>query len=324
MISRSIPRLLALVLTLLLPWTAARAEWPERPMRLIVGVAPGGPADLSARLIAERIGETLKQPMIVENRPGSNGQIAIQAVMSAPADGYTVLLGTTGAMTISPAVLKSLRYDPLRDFIPVGSVVSYTYLLVTRNAIPVNSMQEFIAYAKANPGKLTYTSPGIATVNHMGMEHFSSQTGIKMVHVPYKGDSEALADVLAGHVDCGFISFSLTAPQAKGGKLRALAVSQPTRHPITPDIPTVREAGLAGFDLLPWTGLMVTTGTPPEVVTKLSAAITEGLKHPAFVKRIDELGYLAMPSTPASFRKMIEDEQARWRKVAEEVNLKLD
>ena len=317
-------RLVVALLAALLLAAPALANWPEKPLRLLVGVAPGGPADLSARMIAERISEAIKQPVIVENRPGSNGAIAIQAVMSTPSDGYTLLLGTTGAMTISPAVMKNLRYDPLRDFIPVGSVVSYSYLLVTRNAIPVTSVAEFVAYAKQRPGTLTYTSPGIATVNHMGMEHFSMLTGIKLVHVPYKGDSEAMADLLGGHVDCGFISFSLTAPQAKAGKLRALAVSQPARNPITPDIPTVREAGVPGFDLLPWTGVMVTTGTPRTVVTTLNAAINDGLNHPAMRKRMDELGYLPLPSTPEGFKQMIETEQARWREVAKQVNLSLD
>ncbi len=317
-------RALAVLFGLLLSLSPAIAAWPEKPIRLIVGVAPGGPADTSARMIAERIGETVKQPMIVENRPGSNGAIAIQAVLSAPADGYTVLLGTTGAMTISPAVLKSLRYDPLRDLVPIGTVVSYSYLLVTRTGIPVTTLKEFVAYAKQRPGTLTFTSPGIASVNHMGMEHFSMLTGIKMVHVPYKGDSEAMADVLGGHVDCGFISFSLTAPQARAGKLRALAISQPERSALTADIPTVREAGVPGFDLLPWTGLMVPTGTPKEVVTTLSAAIDEGLRHPETRKRMDELGYLPMFNSPEGFRKLIEDEQARWRAVAKEVNLVLD
>ena len=316
--------LLAVLSALALPSGAALAAWPEKPIRLLVGVAPGGPADLSARMIAERISETLKQPMIVENRPGSNNGIAIQAVLASPADGYTIMHGTTGAMTISPAVVKSLRYDPLRDFVPVGSVVSYSYLLVTRLGIPVTTLKEFVAYAKQNEGKLSYTSPGIATVNHMGMEHFSMLTGIKMTHIPYKGDSEAMADVLGGHVDCGFISFSLTAPQYKGGKLRALAISQPERSSLTPDLPTVREAGVAGFDLLPWTGLMVPAGTPREVVVTLNAAINDGLRHPAMVKRMEELNYRPVISTPESFKQMILDEQARWRAVAQEVKLVLD
>ncbi len=314
----------ALLIGLLILPGQAPAAWPERPMRLIVGVAPGGPADISARLIADRIGESLKQPMVVENRPGSNGAIAIQAVLSAPADGYTVLLGTTGAMTISPAVMKSLRYDPLRDFAPIGTVISYTYLLVTRTGIPVTTLKEFVEYAKQNPGKLTFTSPGIASVNHMGMEQFSTLTGIKMIHVPYKGDSEALADVLGGHVDCGFISYSLTAPQAKGGKLRGLAVSQPERHPLTPEIPTVREAGVPGFDLLPWTGLMVPIATPKEVVTTLSTAIDDGLRHPVMRKRMEELGFQPMFNSPESFKQLIEAEQARWRDVAKQVNLSLE
>ena len=226
MIRRSLAAALAAVCAAPAFIAPAWAAWPERPMRLIVGVAPGGPADASARMIAERVGEHLKQPMVVENRPGSNNAIAIQYVLSQPADGYTVMLGTTGAMTISPAVLKTLAYDPLRDLIPVGSVVGYSYLLVVRNGIPATTIVE---HAKWNPNKLSFTSPGIASVNHMGMEHFSMLTGIKMTHIPYKGDSEAMADILGGHVDCGFVSFSLTAPQAKAGKLRALAISQPDR-----------------------------------------------------------------------------------------------
>lgn len=317
-------RLLALLLTAIAIPGSVLAAWPEKPMRLLVGVAPGGPADLSARMIAERISETLKQPVIVENRPGSNNAIAIQAVLASAPDGYTIMHGTTGAMTISPAVVKNLRYDPLRDFIPVGSVVSYSYLLVTRLGLPVTTLKEFVAYAKRNEGKLSYTSPGIASVNHLGMENFAMLTGIKMNHIPYKGDSEAMADVLGGHVDCGFISFSLTAPQAKNGKLRALAISQPERSPIVPDVPTVREAGVPGFDLLPWTGLMVPAGTPKEVVTTLNAAINAGLRHPDMVRRMNELNYNPLISTPESFKQMILDEQARWREVANAVKLSLE
>ncbi len=317
-------RLLTLLLALALPGGAALAAYPEKPIRLIVGFAPGGPGDLSARMIGERITDALKQPVIVENRPGSNGAIAVQAVLSAPADGYTLLLGTTGTLTIAPAIMKKLSYDTLRDFAPVGSVISYSYLLVTRNALPVTSLKELVAHAKQNPGKVTFTSPGVGTVNHLGMENFAMLTGIKMVHVPYKGDSEALVDVMGGHVDTGFISFSLTAPQAKAGKLRALAVSAPERSAIMPDTPTVREAGVAGFDLLPWTGLMAPSATPPEAIATLNAAINAGLRHPAMVKRMDELGYLPLVNTPESFRKLIESELARWRSVATEVNLSLD
>ena len=317
-------RLLALLLTLTLPLAPATAAWPEKPIRLIVGVAPGGPTDLSARMIAERMSETLKQPVIVENRSGSNNLIAIMAVLSSPPDGYTVLHGTTGAMTISPATTKNLKYDPLRDFAPVGGVVSYSYLLVTRLGLPVTNLKEFVAYAKQNPGKLSYTSPGISTVNHLGMEHFSLLTGIKMNHIPYKGDSEALADVLAGHVDCGFISFSLTAPQAKNGKLHALAISQAERSGIVPDVPTVREAGVPGFDLLPWNGLMVPAATPKEIVVKMNAAVNEGLRHPASVKRMAELNYTPLITTPEGFRQLIADEQARWREVNKEVKLVLE
>lgn len=317
-------RLLVLLLSLVVPVTSALAAWPEKPIRLLVGVAPGGPTDLSARMIAERMSETLKQPVIVENRSGSNNLIAIMAVLSSPPDGYTVMHGTTGAMTISPATTKNLKYDPLRDFTPVGGVVSYSYLLVTRLGLPVTNLKEFVTYAKQNPGKLSYTSPGISTVNHMGMEHFSMLTGIKMNHIPYKGDSEALADVLAGHVDCGFISFSLTAPQAKNGKLRALAITQTDRSDIVPDVPTVREAGVPGFDLLPWNGLMVPAATPRDIVVKMNAAINDGLRHPAMIKRMAELNYNPLITTPESFRQLIVDEQARWRDVNKEVKLVLE
>ena len=317
-------RAFVLLLSLVLPATSVLAAWPEKPIRLLVGVAPGGPADLSARMIAERMSETLKQPVIVENRSGSNNLIAIMAVLASPADGYTVMHGTTGAMTISPATTKNLKYDPLRDFAPVGGVVSYSYLLVTRLGLPVTSLKEFVAYAKQNEGKLSYTSPGISSVNHMGMENFSMLTGIRMNHIPYKGDSEALADVLAGHVDCGFISFSLTAPQAKNGKLRALAISQPERSSIVPDVPTVREAGVPGFDLLPWTGLMVPAATPKAVVDTMNAAINEGLRHPTMVKRMADLNYNPLITTPESFRQMIADEQARWREVNTRVQLVLE
>lgn len=303
---------------------AARAAYPEKPVRIIVGFAPGGPGDLSARLIAERLAEEFKQPVTVENRPGSNGAIALQAVLAAPADGHTVLLGTTGTLTIAPAIMKKLPYDTLRDLAPVATLISYSYLLVTRNGLGVNSLQELVALAKSKPGQISYTSPGIGTVNHLGMEHFAILTGTKMNHVPYKGDSEAMADVVGGHVDAGFISFSLTAPQAKAGKLRALALSTPERSAILPEVPTVREAGVAGFDLLPWTGLLVPAATPADVVATLNAAANRGLRHPDTVKRMQEMGYTPMVNSAESFRKLIEAELARWKAVAQEVKLSLD
>lgn len=317
-------RVFGLLLALLLAAGSAQAAYPDRSIRIIVGFAPGGPGDLGARLIAERLSEQFKQPVIVENRPGSNGAIALQAVLAAPADGYTVLLGTTGTLTIAPAIMKKLPYDTLRDLAPVATVISYSYLLVARNELPVKTQADLVALAKAKPGTLTYTSPGIGTVNHLGMEHFAMLTGIRMVHVPYKGDSEALTDVVGGHVDTGFISFSLTAPQAKAGKLKALAVSTPQRSPALPDVPTVREAGLAGFDLLPWTGLLVPKATPPEVVATLAKAVNQGLEHPEMKRRMEELGYLPLVNTPASFTALIETEQKRWKEVATGVNLSLD
>ena len=319
------PRLLAMALAIMLAMPGVvRAAYPDRPIRIVVGFAPGGPGDISARLIAERLTESLKQPVTIENRPGSNGAIALQAVLAAPADGYTIMLGTTGTLTIAPAIMKKLPYDTLRDLTPVATLISYSYLLVTRNDLPVTSLKELVALAKSKPGQISYTSPGIGTVNHLGMEHFAILTGVKMIHVPYKGDSEAMTDIVGGHVDTGFISFSLTAPQAKAGKLRALAVSTPERSPILPDVPTVREAGVADFDLLPWTGLLVAKATPPEIVATLAAAVDAGLRHPEMVKRMQELGYLPMVNTPESFRRLIEAEQARWKKVADEVKISLD
>jgi len=312
------------VLVALLIGASAHAAYPEKPIRLLVGFAAGGPADVSARMIAERLTESLKQPVIVENRPGSNGSLAVQSLMAAPPDGYTLLLGTTGTLTIAPAVMKKLPYDTLQDLTPVASVISYAYLLVARNDLPVKTIADFIQHARQNPGKLTYTSPGIGTVNHLGTERFAMMSDLRLVHVPYKGDSEALIDVMGGHVDAGFISFSLTAQQAKAGKLRALAITTPTRSPIVPEVPTVREATGLDFDLLPWTGILAPRGTPPAVVATLHAAVNDGLRHPDVQKRIADLGYVAMIQTTDDFRRLIETELGRWREVAQRVNVNLD
>ncbi|OZI66691.1 tripartite tricarboxylate transporter substrate binding protein [Bordetella genomosp. 11] len=267
---------------------AQAQSYPERPIKLVVGFSPGGGSDTTARLLATALGAKLGQPIVVENRPGANTIIATQYVAGQPADGYTLLF-TSASFAINPA-LQKLTYDSDRDFAPVALVDTIPLLLVTNLEVPVKSVGELIDLAKKQPGKLSYASFGIGSAAHLASEQLLAMTGTDMVHVPYKGSAPALADVMGGQVTMMMPGIGSAASLVKGGKLRALAVSGSKRATGMPDVPTIAEAGVAGFDVVTWEAILAPAGTPPAVVAKLNSALREVLAMPAIRDQMIQMG----------------------------------
>ena len=314
----------ALLATLALP-PAARAAFPEKPIRMLVGFTAGGPTDVIARTVAERLTDKLRQPVVVENRPGANSSIALQVLKASAPDGHTILVGTSGALTIAPVIQKNLAYDPLKDFTPVALLSSYPYLLVVNpKRLDVKDLKGLVAYAKQHPRELSYGSTGIGTVNHLGAEQFWILNGIELVHVPYRGNSEAMVDIAAGHIPVYFATLTGAAPQVRAGTIRPLAITAKARTPLFPDVPTIADLGIPNFELVPWNGLLAPAGTPADVVATINGAVNESLRHPDVQRRLAEFGLDGLSDTPEAFRKLIETDLERWRSVAATVKVELN
>jgi len=304
---------------------AAGAEtYPNRPLRLIVTFAPGGSVDIFARTLAPRLTEVWGQPIVVDNRGGGGGVIGTELAARAAPDGYTLLLGTSSGLVANPLLHKALPYDPERDFAPVSLLVVNTQLLVVLASLPVRSVAELIAHAKANPGRLAYGSVGGGSPNHLAMELFKAATGTDMLHVPYKGSGPAVTELLAGQVQLMFNPPSPLLPHVKSGKLRALAVGNATRSPALPDLPTVAEAGVPGFESAPWTGLFAPAQTPRPIVLKLSAQLTKLLADPELRERLLAQGSEARGTTPEALARFMREDRERTRKVIRAAGIKLD
>ncbi|MCU0806296.1 MAG: tripartite tricarboxylate transporter substrate binding protein, partial [Burkholderiales bacterium] len=264
----------ALVLALLLPLLAAPAHaqpFPSRTIRIVVTFPTGGAPDILARLIGAKMQENWGQPVVVDNKPGAGGNIGAEFVARSPADGYTLVMGTVGTHAINASLYSKMPYDPIKDFAPVIFVASTPNLLVVNPSVPATTVQELIALAKAKPGQLSYGSPGIGTSVHVSGELFNTMAGVKTVHVPYKGRQFAIPDLLGGQIQFMFDNMPSALPVAKEGKLRALAVTSAKRHPAAPDIPTMSESGLPGFEATSWFAVYAPSGTPPDVIAKLNA-----------------------------------------------------
>lgn len=320
-------RLHALLMTcaVLLPAAlpAQAQNYPSKPIRIIVAYTPAGTTDILARAIGQKISERWGQPVIVENRPGAAGNIGTELAAKATPDGYTLIMGTAGTHGINVSLYKKLNWHSLKDFAPVSLVAMVPNIMVVNNALPVKSVKELIAYAKANPGKLSYGSPGNGSTAHLSMELFKSMTGTNLVHIPYKGSAGVLADVMGGQIAVTIDNMPVYLPQVKAGKIRALAVSPAKRSSAAPDIPTIAEAGVPGYDSGAWFGLLAPAGTPRVIVEKLSAETARILKLPDVSKRISELGAEPVGSTPAQFTALIKDEIAKWAKVIKDANVEL-
>lgn len=290
------------------------ADWPSKPIKAIVPYAAGGFSDQSARIIAEALSRQLKQPVVIENRPGGGGRIGADAVSKMTPDGYQLLLTTNGTHTYMAVTEKNLSYDPVSDFTPVSLVGSYGLLMVVNPTLPVNNVMEFISYAKNNPGKLNYASSGPGSGLHFAGEVFKSMAGIDIVHVPYKGSGPGLQDVMTGA--CQVIFAGEAKPLIDAGKLRFLGTTAAVRDPRFPDMPTIGEAGLTGYDLTYWVGLFGPRGMPADIQTKLNAAVKAAIAEPAVRKRLEGMGMVLLGSSPEYMVQQIRTETVKLRAIA--------
>lgn len=323
MLKKLIPTLLVTGLLAASVCAQAQDVFPSRPVKIVVPYAAGGPADLLARGVAEKLGPRLGQPVVVENKPGAGGHTGAEQVAKGPADGYTLVLATiahNGAVALYP----KLRYDPLKELKPVILLAEAPSVLIVKQDLPAKSVQELLALAKTQPGKLTYGSAGNGSAMHMAAELFRYMSKVDYVHVPYRGGAPAMADLLGGQIDMLFESLGTAHPQLKSGKVRALAVTGTSRSPSLPDVPTVAEAGVPGYSSVPWYTLSVASGTPAAIVNKLNAELNAVLKDKDLVQRWDGLGIMALGGTPADAQKRNEVETSKWTAVINAANIKLD
>ena len=305
--------------------TGAFAQaYPTKPIRIVVPFPAGGATDTLARAAAQKLTEAWGQPVVVDNRPGAGGNIGSELVAKAAPDGYTLEMGTVGTHAINASLYAKMPYDHVKDFAPVILVASVPNVLVVNPAVPANSVQELIAYAKANPGKLNFASSGSGTSIHLSGELFKVMAGVQMTHIPYKGSAPALQDLIGGQVQLMFDNLPPSLPQIKGGKLRALAVTSTVRAPALPDVPTVAEAGLPGFEASSWFGILAPAGTPPDIIAKLNAEIAKWLASPEAKERMLALGANAAGGSPEDFAKHIAAETVKWQKVVKASGAKVD
>jgi len=289
-------------------------EWPAKTVTIIVPFTAGGTADLFARLLAANMQQKLGSPFIVENRAGAGGNIGAGAVAKAPADGYTLLLGTVSTHAINQFMYSNMQFDPAKDFQPISLIARLPNMLVVNPKIPVKTPTELVAYLKANPDKITYASSGVGTSIHLAAELFKIKTGTTMTHVPYRSSGEVMQNVAAGHVDLAFDNMTLAWPQAQGGNVRALAVTSLTRSPTAPDVPTMDET-FKGFEATSWHGLFAPAGTPKPIVDKLAAEVKRILDVPENKQKLVDIGAVASPMTPEEFTAFIATERAKWEPV---------
>ena len=304
--------------------TSALAEFPERPIMVTVPVPPAGIIDQVTRVITPAMSKRLGQTIVVENRPGASGNIAANSVARANPDGYTLLSGYSMFHVGNPVMFKNLEWDPVRDFAPVAMLVVSPHVVAVHPSVPVNTLKEYVEYARSHPGKLNYATSGNGSVPHVGMELFKQTNQIQVVHVPYKGAGPAVQDVLAGNVESVVATLPSVASFIKAGKLRALAVASKTRSPLLPDVPTAAEAGFPGFELEAWVAFFAPAKTPQPVIDKLSAAVNDALKDPAVVRSLDAAGAQPAYLPPAGLARQVDADIARWQPVIRNANIKVD
>ena len=303
--------------------TPAQAQiGSDKPVRIVVPFAAGGPTDVIARVLAPKLSASLKRTVIVENRVGATGAIGASYVAKSAPDGDTLLLGTSSIMAASPNLSVNLPFDPVADFAPVSLVATIENILVVHPSVPVKTVGELIAYAKANPGKLTYASSGIGSTYHLGAELFRSQTGIEWTHVPYKGAAPAIQDVLAGHVNLMFDNTSSAIPNIKAGRVRALGVASLKRYPSLPELPTIAEEGLPGYETTIWLALFVPARTPAATIQNLHRAVQEAVDSPEYKERMTALDMQPRVSSSQELADYLKSDLAKWAKVVKEAGIK--
>ena len=317
-------RLFAIALALLLPLGAAAQNYPHKPIRLVVPFTPAGAVDIASRAIAIELLKQLGQPVSVENKPGAGGNLGAAEVARAAPDGYTLLMTTSGIQAINPALYAKMPFDPNKDLVPVAALVSLNNVLVLHPSVPANSVNEVIALAKKDPGKWTYASSGNGTSIHMSGAMFTQLTGTDLLHIPYKGSGPAVTDLLAGQVNMMFDNIPSSLPHIRAGKLRALATTGAKRDPALPDLPTIAEAGVPGYESGVWFGIAAPAGTPKEIISKLNAAALRGARSPEFGKRMKDLGYNLIPGSAEEMAAMLKAELARWAPIVKSTGAKID
>jgi tripartite-type tricarboxylate transporter receptor subunit TctC len=298
---------------LTVPAVATCADpYPARPVKLIIPQPPGAQSDVLGRVVADRLSQLWNQPAVVENHGGAGGAVGTDFVAMAPADGYTVLLVGLNNLAVAPALVSDLRYDSIRDFVPIGGVARVPYALAINRSVPAHTLAELIAYARANPGRLTYGSGGAGSMSNLGAELMKSMAGLDIVHIPYRGSAPSIKALVSGEIDLMFADLSLLAPHAKEGTLRLLGAAGAARAAAAPDLPTLAEQGLPGFAIEPWYGVVVPAGTPPEVIVKLAEGLHETLQAPDIRQRLERMGYQPMTDTPAQFGVLIREEIQKY------------
>ncbi|MCX7364444.1 MAG: tripartite tricarboxylate transporter substrate binding protein [Alphaproteobacteria bacterium] len=318
-----IARRTLLLSSLLATTTAARAQaWPARPLRLVVPFAAGaGILDIMGRQISGPLGERLGQQVVIDNKPGAGGNVGADIVAKAAPDGYTLMVGST-AMFVAPALYANVPFDPLADFVPVTQINSAPLLLVVHPSLPVKSVAEFIAYARANPGKLNYGSGGVGATPFLAVESLRAVVGFEAVHVPYRGGAPALADLVAGQLSFMIENVPGTLPLVRDGRLRALAITSSKRSALVPELPTMQEAGVPGYEMIGWNGIFAPRGTPPEIVKRLNDELAAILRTPEMTEQFAKLGAEAVGSSPSEFAAFVKAESARWLKIIRDKGIK--
>ncbi len=303
----------------------AQPAWtPTRPIRFIVPFVAGGSTDVGARIIADRMGETLGQPVIVENRGGSGGNIGGDMVAKAPPDGYTILMGVTGLLSTNKHIYRQMPFDPDRDFAPVSMAYTADMAIVVTNKLNVTTLAEFVALAKANPGKFSFGSSGHGASTHTAAELFRQQAGIEMVHVPYRGSGAAMNDLIAGNIEMMLVQIAGAAGSIRANQVRALAATGPRRHPLLPDVPSIAEAGYPQAEATSWGCVMAPAGTPAPVLLRLSQAVAEAVANPAVAQRMEGAGVDGVASTPEELAAFLRAESAKWGAVARQAGIRVE
>ena len=303
---------------------AQTASFPDRPVTIVVPFPPGGGTDAGARLIAQKLSTRWGQSVIIDNKAGASGMVGSEYVSRATPDGYTLLIGNIGTFSINPSLYKKMPYDPDKAFVPVSMIAELPYFLLVTPSLKANNVKEFIAFAKANPGAVTYASSGSGSGPHLAGEMFEKATGLDMMHVPYKGGGPAAADVMAGHVNMYFSTVLESIGSVKSGKLKALGASSLVRSPAMPELPTIAESGVSGFDAASWIGIAAPAGTPPALVDKIAADIKVVISEQDTKQTLIQQGATPMPLTPTAFKARIESDRQRYAKVIKDGNVQVD
>lgn len=298
-------------------------QYPAKPIRIVVGFAAGGPTDVAARVVGQKFTEKFGQQVIVDVRAGAGGNIAAEIVAKSPPDGYTLLLPAF-AHAVNPSLFKKLPYDAVKDFAPVAMVASAANILATHPSVPAHSIQELISLAKTKPGQLTYGSAGNGSASHLAGELINMMAGIKLTHVPYKGSAPASTDLIGGQISIAFPGVAIALPHTRAGRLRSLAITSLRRSKIMPEVPTMSEAGLKGFEVISWYGLLAPAGTPREIVQRLNAEVIRSMRDPDAIERLDSFGAEPMENTPEEFGAFIAAEVAKWARVIKAASVHVD